>query len=95
MKKKSEWVEYTIKPSKVRATGESCFVLTWRSSKQPGIPNWHGIIKEEEIKALLTAKQFREWKTGRCEVFTKHLTVQERKDILKANNEKKALTHGG
>lgn len=87
MKIKSEWIEYIINPSK-KKTGESCFVLTWRSSRLKGVQNWHGIVSEEEIKQLLSNKQFNEWKAGKRNSFLKHLTVQERKDILKLNNKK-------
>ena len=89
MKLKAAWIEYIINPSKKVGTGELCFSLTWRSSNQSGVVNWHGIVNEEDIKKLLSRKQFSEWKAGKRNSFVKHLTVQERKSILKRNNKKK------
>jgi hypothetical protein len=87
MKIKNEWIEYIIIPSKKR-TGESCFVLEWRSSRLKDVRNWHGIITEEEIKNLLSRKQFNEWKSGKRNSFIKHLSIEQRKSILKHNNTK-------
>ena len=89
MKLKAAWIEYIINPSKVKSSGEPCFILTWRSSRTKNEANWHGIIKEEEIKKILSVKQFNEWKVGKRNSFIKHLTIKERKNILKDNNKKK------
>lgn len=89
MKIKAAWIEYIINPSKKVGTGEPCFTLTWRSSNQASILNWHGIVTEEDVKSLLSRKQFNEWKAKKRNSFVKHLTVQERKTILKNNNKKK------
>lgn len=88
MKIKAAWIEYIINPVKKRNEKGIFYALTYRSSRESGVQNWHGLIQEEEIKELLSTKQFNEWKAGKRNSFIKHLTVQERKNILKLNNKK-------
>jgi hypothetical protein len=88
MKIKSKWIEYIINRHK-DVWGEDVIILVWISSSLPDVRNWHGKITEEEVKKLLSRKQFNEWKQGKRNSFIKHLTLEERKAILKRNNKKK------
>ena len=85
MKKAAAWVEYTIVPSKI----EGKWGLNSRTSRYKDSIFFCGLFDEEQLKRILSHKQFVKWKNGKATTFAKHLTVQERKDILKQNNEKK------
>ena len=85
MKRKAAWVEYTVLPSKI----EGKWGLNSRTSRYKDLGFFCGLFDEEQLQRILSNKQFNEWKKGKRSTFVKHLTVQERKDILKANNEKK------
>lgn len=85
MKIKSTWVEYTVVPTKK----ENQFTLYAKTSKEQGVSSFYGLYAEEQIKTILSRKQFNEWKAEKRNIFVKHLTVQERKNILKLNNKKK------
>jgi len=84
MKIKAAWVEYTIVLSKK----EGLYGLYARSSREH-LSSFYGLYDEEQIKTILSRKQFNEWKAEKRNIFVKHLTVQERKNILKLNNKKK------
>lgn len=85
MKIKTAWVEYTLVPSKK----EGMFCLYARTNRQYTFSSFYGLYGEEQLKKILGHKQFNEWKQKKRNTFLKHLTVQERKDILKLNNKKK------
>jgi hypothetical protein len=85
MKIKAAWVEYTVVPTKK----EDQFALYAKTSQDQGISSFYGLYTEESIKTILSRKQFNEWKAEKRNIFVKHLTIQERKNILKLNNKKK------
>lgn len=85
MKIKAAWVEYTFVPSKK----EGLFGMYSRTNRDYAFNSFNGLFDEEQIKKILSRKQFNEWKDKKRNTFVKHLTVQERKDILKLNNKKK------
>lgn len=85
MKIKAAWVEYTFVPS----TKEGMFGLYARTNRDYAFNSFYGLYNEDQIKKILSHKQFNEWKQKKRNTFVKHLTVQDRKDILKLNNKKK------
>jgi predicted transcriptional regulator len=88
MKIKSEWVIHRFLRAKSKL-GDDVIVHTTRPSGRNGEFFYRGMVTEEQIKEILSNKQFQKWKRGESSEFVKHFTVEQRKHILKLNNKKK------